>query len=109
MPIPLPPTEVMRQMRFSNEFWVEFTRLLNQMTDNEIFDLSDIDTLDGSAADLFFTTLALRLIEVAGEDQMPVLDDTIILIKTILAEHLYEYELELEMQKLADRMDGKSK
>lgn len=106
MPIPLPPTEAMRQMRFSNEFWLEFTKLLNYMTDSDIFDLSNLDTLDEGAADLFFTTLALRLIEIAGPDQMPTLDDTIILIKTILAEYLYEYELDLEMQKLVNRMEG---
>lgn len=107
MPIPLPPHELMRQMRFGDEFWLEFTRVLNQMTDDELVDISDIETLDEDTADLFFTTLALRMIEVAGPDQMPVLDDTITLIKVILGEHLLEYQLAVEMDKLFNRKNDK--
>lgn len=105
MTIPLPPDDEMRQMRFTDDFWKEFVLIMNDLIDNNMIDPDEMDTVDEATADLFFATLAARMLEIAGEEEMPTLDDTIRLVKFILAEQMKEWEIAVAIQALADSLN----
>jgi hypothetical protein len=104
MVMPLPPEDTIRQMRFSSEFWLRFFTLLEEMDDMHLLDLNE---LDQPSADLFFTNLADRMIREVGEDNMPVLDDTIRMIRIILHEELQDRLIEEKINRITNRMDNK--
>lgn len=91
-------------MRFSSEFWLHFFTLLEEMDDMHLLDLNE---LDQPSADLFFTNLADRMIREVGEDHMPVLDDTIRMIRIILHEELQDRLIEEKINRITNRMDNK--
>jgi len=103
MPIPLPPIDDIRQMRFSNDFWLHFFSLMEELGENDLFDINNIDT---DTADLFFTLLAARMIDEVGEDGMPSLDDTITLIRIILAEEFKERMIGELVQRLESKVNN---
>lgn len=107
MSMPLPPVEAMRQMRFSPDFWMCFFSTLREFDDEKLIDLSNLDNLDEPSVGLFFTTLAARMIEIAGADDMPTLDDTVIMVKVILEEELKERMVQAMMEQIFDRMGDK--
>lgn len=105
MSIPLPPIDEMRQMRFSAEFWLMFANTMNELFDANI--LESISDIDEATADLFFTTVASRMIDEAGADNMPSLDDTIIMVKVILREELTEALAQEAIHQLFKKMGDK--
>ena len=107
MTMPLPSEEAMRQMRFSPDFWMCFFTTLQEFDDEKLIDLSNLDNLDEPSVCLFFTTLAARMIDVAGANEMPTLDDTVIMIRVILQEELKERMVQAMMQDVANRMGNK--
>lgn len=104
MVMPLPPEDTIRQMRFSSDFWLHFFGLMEEMND---MNLMDLNQLDQPSADLFFTNLADRMIREVGEDHMPVLDDTIRMIRMILHEELKDRLIESTIDRIINRMDNK--
>lgn len=107
MSMPLPPTENIRQMRFSNDFWMVFFSTLTEFDDDNLINLANLDTLDQQSADLFFTTLAARMIDTAGADNMPNVDDTIYMIRIILEEELKDRLTATLLDQIATRMENK--
>ena len=104
MSTPLPPEDTIRQMRFSSDFWLHFFGLMEEMDDMNLMNLNE---LDQPSADLFFTNLADRMIREVGENDMPSLDDTIIMIRMILHEELKDRLIESSIDRILNRMDNK--
>jgi hypothetical protein len=87
------------QMRFTEEFWSSFFELAITMQEKDLINLAD---LDAESANLFFTSLATKLILEVGADDMPNLDDTIKMIRVVLAEEIKETRIRWAMNALTN-------
>lgn len=78
-------------VRFSENFWRLFFDTIKQMTDQGFLDTS---VQDAESADLFFATLAARMIDLA-DGPMPPLDETIAVIQHVMRNEIKEIEIVL--------------
>lgn len=74
-------------LRFSDEFWMLFFQTLHQMVSEGLMPSEP----DQESADLFFTHLAARMIDMA-DGEMPPLDETIHIILHILKNEIVEID-----------------